>query len=60
MPLAEKYEIDIGIENHQTFARELLDFCKRIGSNIGVTMDVANALAVGETPISFAQRFLRS
>lgn len=58
MPLAEKYEIDIGIENHQDFCSwELLDFCKCIGSsNIGVTMDVANALAVGETPISFAQR----
>jgi sugar phosphate isomerase/epimerase len=60
MSLAEDYEIDIGIENHQDFCSwELLDFCNRVGSpRIGVTMDVANALAVGETPLSFAQRVL--
>ena len=60
MSLAEDYEIDVGIENHQDFCSwELVDFCNRVGSpRIGVTMDVANALAVGETPISFAQRVL--
>jgi sugar phosphate isomerase/epimerase len=60
MHLAEDYKIDIGIENHQDFCSwELLDFCKRVGSpRLGVTMDVANALAVGETPFSFAHRIL--
>ena len=52
MPLAEEYGIPVGIENHQDVCSwELLDLFERVGSpQLGVTMDVANALAVGETP----------
>ena len=60
MPLAEEYGIPVGIENHQDVCSwELLDLCERVGSpQLGVTMDVANALAVGETPAAFAQRVM--
>ena len=60
MPLAEDYGIPVGIENHQDVCSwELLDLCERVGSpQLGVTMDVANALAVGETPAAFAQRVM--
>ena len=60
MPLAEEYGIPVGIENHQDVCSwELLDLCERVGSpQLGVTMDVANALSVGETPAAFAQRVM--
>lgn len=60
MPLAEDYGIPVGIENHQDVCSwELLDLCERVGSpQLGVTMDVANSLAVGETPAAFAQRVM--
>ena len=60
MPLAEEYGIPVGIENHQDVCSwELLDLCEHVGSpQLGVTMDVANALAVGETPAAFAQRVM--
>ena len=60
MPLAEDYGIPVGIENHQDVCSwELLDLCERVDSpQLGVTMDVANALAVGETPAAFAQRIM--
>ena len=60
MPLAEEYGIPVGIENHQDVCSwELIELCERIDSpQRGVTMDVANALAVGETPAAFAQRVM--
>ena len=60
MPLAEEYGIPVGIENHQDVCSwELLDLCEHVGSpQLGVTMDVANALAVGETPAAFAERVM--
>ena len=60
MPLAEEYGMPVGIENHQDVCSwELLELCERVGSpQLGVTMDVANALAVGETPTAFAQRVM--
>ncbi len=60
MPLAEEYGIPVGIENHQDVCSwELIELCERVGSpQLGVTMDVANALAVGETPAAFAQRVM--
>lgn len=60
MPLAEEYGMPVGIENHQDVCSwELLELCERVGSpQLGVTMDVANALAVGETPAAFAQRVM--
>jgi sugar phosphate isomerase/epimerase len=60
MPLAEEYGIPVGIENHQDLCSwELLALCEKVDSpQLGVTMDVGNALAVGETPIAFARRVL--
>ena len=60
MPLAEEYGIPVGIENHQDLSSwELLSLCEKVGSpQLGVTMDVGNAFAVGEHPLSFAERIL--
>lgn len=55
---AEAAGIAIGIENHQDIcSHELLWLCEQVGGgHIGVTMDVGNAYAVGETPAAFAAR----
>ena len=60
MPLAEEYGIPVGIENHQDLCSwELLTLSEKVGSpQLGVTMDVGNAFAVGEHPQAFAQRIL--
>ena len=60
MPLAEDYGIPVGIENHQDLCSwELLELNERGGSpQLGVTMDVGNAFAVGEHPHDFAERVL--
>ncbi|MEW6751599.1 MAG: sugar phosphate isomerase/epimerase [Candidatus Latescibacterota bacterium] len=60
MPLAEEWGLPVGLENHQDACSwELVWVCERVGSPmLGVTMDVANALAVGETPEAFARRVL--
>ncbi len=49
--------LTVGIENHQDFgSRELLAFCEDAGPNVGITLDIGNALAVGEDPLDFAER----
>ncbi|MDP6016642.1 MAG: sugar phosphate isomerase/epimerase [Candidatus Latescibacteria bacterium] len=55
---AREAGIVIGIENHQDIcSHELVGLCQQIGGDhIGVTMDVGNAYAVGETPATFARR----
>ena len=60
MPIAEEYGIPVGIENHQDLCSwELLTLSEKVGSpQLGVTMDVGNAFAVGEHPQAFAQRIL--
>ena len=60
MPLAEEYDIDIGIENHQDVCSwELCWLCEQVDSgHLGVTMDCGNALSVGETPLAFAGRIM--
>ena len=60
MPLAEEYGIPIGIENHQDLCSwELLSLSEKVGSpQLGVTMDIGNAFAVGEHPQAFAERIL--
>ena len=57
-PIAEEYGVTIAIENHQDVtSADMLEICERVGgSNIGVTLDVVNPLAVGEDPIEFAER----
>lgn len=60
MAAAEKAAIPVGIENHQDACSwELVDLCAAVNSPLlGVTMDVANALAVGESVEAFARRVL--
>jgi sugar phosphate isomerase/epimerase len=60
MQEAESAGIDVGIENHQDIcSHELVWLCDQVGSpRLGVTMDVGNAYAVGETPLAFARRVL--
>ena len=60
MPLAARFGIHVGIENHQDLCSwELRWLCDQVGSPmLGSTMDCGNALAVGETPLGFAQRVL--
>jgi sugar phosphate isomerase/epimerase len=49
--------LTVGVENHQDFgSRELLAFCEDAGPNVGITLDVGNALAVGEDSLDFAER----
>lgn len=50
--------VAIGIENHQDIcSHELVWLCQQVGGeHIGVTFDVGNAYAVGETPAAFARR----
>lgn len=59
-PLAEDYDIRIGIENHQdATSADLIWLCEGVGSpNIGVTLDTGNPLAVGEDPVIFAKKIL--
>ncbi|HIC70404.1 MAG TPA: sugar phosphate isomerase/epimerase, partial [Candidatus Latescibacteria bacterium] len=59
-PLAEELDIPVGMENHQDICSwELCRLCEQVGSpSLGVTMDVGNALAVGETCSSFARRVM--
>jgi sugar phosphate isomerase/epimerase len=46
----------IAIENHQDFTgAELMDFATSCGENVGIAMDMANPLAVGENPVDFAR-----
>ena len=58
MALAERTGIVVGIENHQDICSwELCWLCDQVGSPmLGSTLDVGNALAVGETPLAFANR----
>jgi 3-oxoisoapionate decarboxylase len=60
MELATRYELPVGLENHQdACAEELMWLCESVDSPLlGVTMDVANALAVGETPQAFAAKVM--
>ena len=55
---AERAGVDIGLENHQDLcSQELAWLCGQVGSGrLGVTMDVGNTYAAGETCIAFARR----
>jgi len=54
-PLLEVYDLTLALENHQDVtSAELLRLCA-IGPRIGVTLDVANPLAVGEGVLEFAR-----
>jgi len=55
---AEEAGVAIAVENHQDLtSEELLELCREAGgSNIGVTLDSLNPLAVVEDPLEFARR----
>jgi sugar phosphate isomerase/epimerase len=57
-PLAEAHDVTVAVENHQDIASdELLWLCEAVGGrHIGITLDTGSTLAVGESPLGFAQR----
>jgi len=57
-PIAEEYQVPIGLENHQDVTSEELRWlCETLDSPyVGVTLDAANPMAVAEDPAEFAER----
>jgi sugar phosphate isomerase/epimerase len=56
-PLLEEYDLILAIEDHQDVTSDdLLVLCDAGGPRVGVTLDVANPLAVGEEPLEFARK----
>lgn len=55
MPALEKFGVALAIENHQDLhSLELVDIANKFNSNlIGITWDVGNSIAVGDTIESF-------
>ena len=55
MPALDKFGVALAIENHQDFhSLELVDIANKFNSDlIGITWDVGNSLAVGDTIDSF-------
>ena len=50
------HDLKAAIENHQDFcSAELVELCESTGPNVGITLDTANPLSVGEDPIDFAR-----
>lgn len=48
--------VSLAIENHQDFtSAELRELCEASGPTVGVCLDTANALAVGEDCVTFAR-----
>ena len=46
----------LAIEDHQDFTSlELIELCDQCGPGVGICLDTANPLAVGEEPIAFAE-----
>lgn len=57
LPLLEEYDLVLALENHQDVtSTELLALCQALGPRVGVTLDAANPLAVGEDVLEFARR----
>jgi sugar phosphate isomerase/epimerase len=55
VPTLEAHGLVLALENHQdATSDELVDLCIACGPHIGVTLDVANPLAVAEEPLQFA------
>ncbi len=56
-PSLEAHDLVLAIENHQdATSDDLLTLCEAGGERVGVTLDVANPLAVGEDPLAFAHK----
>ncbi len=57
VPLLESLQLVLALENHQDVdSSELVELCEVGGPRVGVTLDVANPLAVGEDVLEFARR----
>ncbi len=57
VPLLESLQLVLALENHQDVdSSELVELCEVGGPRVGVTLDVANPLAVGEDLLEFARR----
>lgn len=53
---AGEYGLTLAIENHQDFCSgELLELCDACGANVGIALDTANPLSVGEDPLDAAR-----
>ncbi len=56
-PSLEAHDLILAIENHQDASSDdLLTLCEAGGERVGITLDVANPLAVGEDPLAFARK----
>ncbi len=56
-PMLEEHGMVLALENHQdATSDDLLALCEAGGTNVGITLDVANPLAVGEEPLAFARK----
>jgi 3-oxoisoapionate decarboxylase len=54
--LAVQHGVTLAIEDHQDFtSAELIELCESCGPGVGICLDTANSLAVGEEPVAFAQ-----
>jgi sugar phosphate isomerase/epimerase len=54
--LAAAHQLTLAIENHQDLtSAELVEISEAAGPNVGVCLDIGNALAVGEDPRDFAR-----
>lgn len=55
-PKAAEHGLTLVIENHQDFtSRELVDFCREAGPNVGIVFDTGNAFPVAEAPLDFTR-----
>jgi 3-oxoisoapionate decarboxylase len=54
--LAFRQGVTLAIEDHQDFtSSELIELCKTCGPGVGICLDTANPLAIGEEPMAFAR-----
>ena len=54
--LAVQHGVTLAIEDHQDFtSAELIELCETCGPGVGICLDTANPLAVGEEPVAFAR-----
>jgi sugar phosphate isomerase/epimerase len=54
--LATRQGVMLAIEDHQDFtSAELIEFCETCGPGVGICLDTANPLSVGEEPLAFAR-----
>ena len=56
-PVLAAHDLQLALENHQdATSDDLLMLCEAGAGHVGITLDVANPLAVGEEPLAFAHK----